>query len=163
MANFVRIEEFPNYEVSTKGEVRRISTGKLLKLSNVRGYLQARLCMNGKAVSKSVHRLVAKTHIPNIENKPCVNHKDGDKTNNSVANLEWVTYSENNLHKYRVLGVAPPRGNTSRIILYEEKNLTFKGIVECANFLKVHPSTISRYLTNKRKMPKGIILRYLEE
>ena len=47
-----------------------------------------------------VHRAIAKMCIPNPENKPCVNHKNGDKYDNRISNLEWVTYSENNQHAY---------------------------------------------------------------
>jgi hypothetical protein len=47
-----------------------------------------------------VHRIVGKCFIPNSENKPCINHKDGNKANNAVSNLEWVTYSENHLHAF---------------------------------------------------------------
>ena len=53
--------------------------------------------------SKTIHRLVAETFIPNPNNLPCVNHIDGDKSNNSVDNLEWVGYSDNLQHAYNIL------------------------------------------------------------
>jgi hypothetical protein len=56
--------------------------------------------------NKLLHRLIAETFIPNPDNLPCVNHKDGNKLNNSVDNLEWVTYSENNIHA-RKMGLNP--------------------------------------------------------
>ena len=56
--------------------------------------------VDGKTVK--VHRLVAKSYIPNPQNKPEVNHKDGNKQNNHVSNLEWVTSSENGLHSYKL-------------------------------------------------------------
>lgn len=65
------------------------------------GYLMAFLSKDGKLSRFKVHRLVASAFIPNLGNKPQVNHKDGNKKNNSVENLEWVTNSENIAHAYR--------------------------------------------------------------
>lgn len=78
------------------GEFKKVSKPeRLLKvLLNNRGYLTVKL--NGK--TKMVHRLVAESFIANPENKPCVNHLDGNKLNNHVTNLEWNTVAENNAH-----------------------------------------------------------------
>lgn len=67
----------------------------LKKNTGKNGYERINL---GRGNMKNVHRLVAKTFILNDKNKPCVNHKDGNKSNNCVDNLEWCTYYENNRH-----------------------------------------------------------------
>ena len=80
------------YEVSDKGRVRSIKFGKeriLKPLRNTCGYLQVQLWKNGEKKNLLVHRLVAQAFIPNPDNLPQVNHKDEDKENNSVQNLEW--------------------------------------------------------------------------
>lgn len=94
------------YEVSNIGRVRRKlgETERILKgyiATNIH-YMVVDLSKgDNKAKQYSIHRLVAQAFIPNPKNKPCVNHIDGNKLNNSVDNLEWCSYSENLTHAYR--------------------------------------------------------------
>lgn len=86
------------------GRIRVINfKGKELAVKPTDGYKQ--VCLYGKyeMFMISVHRLIAKQFIPNPTNRPCVNHIDGNKSNNNVTNLEWVTHSENQIHRCRVL------------------------------------------------------------
>lgn len=69
--------------------------GKILKPHNSRGYLRVRLFDRNKSKNISIHRLVAEAFIPNPNNYPQINHKDEDKTNNNVDNLEWCTPAYN--------------------------------------------------------------------
>lgn len=85
------------YEVSSFGNIKR--NGKNLKQSTIGiGYKRVSLCNNSFKENCSVHRLVACHFIENFEQKPCCNHKDKNPANNNITNLEWVTYSENELH-----------------------------------------------------------------
>lgn len=87
-------------EVSNQGKIK--SHGNLIKGEICKnGYVRIHVSHDGKQFKFFVHRLVAQTFIPNPNNKPCVNHINGDKTNNCVDNLEWCTYSENNKHSYK--------------------------------------------------------------
>ena len=95
------------YEVSDDGFVRSLDRhsvkGRVLRPHNSgRGYPAVALCKEGKARTTYVHTLVANTFIPKpmSPEKLIVNHKDGNKWNNSVDNLEWVSYSTNNTHAY---------------------------------------------------------------
>lgn len=90
------------YEVSDKGRVRSLYFNKILKPNmNDRGYLDVALCKNRQYKHFRINRLVAMTFIPNPNNLSQVNHKDGDKQNNCVDNLEWCTQAYNNLHANR--------------------------------------------------------------
>ena len=83
------------YEVSNKGNVRNVRRNKLLRLQKNQGYIKVWLYKNGIVTGLRVHRLVAQAFIPNPDNLLEVNHKDEDKTNNSVDNLEWCTRKYN--------------------------------------------------------------------
>ncbi len=96
------INEYSNYQINHNGDVIRF--GKKLKVRpSKNGYARVLLCKDGKAKDFYIHRLVAETFIPNPNNKPTVNHKDGNKLNNTLSNLEWNTHSENALHSYEKL------------------------------------------------------------
>jgi hypothetical protein len=87
------------YEVSNFGNMRRIGKNVYLKPNNTgKGYSKISLSRKSKIKQVTIHRLVAKNFIPNPDNKPQVNHIDGDKTNNHVDNLEWVSNQENRTH-----------------------------------------------------------------
>jgi len=87
------------YKVDIFGNVTRAKDGKkMAQQINKFGYANVSLCKNGKQKQHKVHRVIAEAFIPNPLNKPQVNHIDGDKLNNVVWNLEWVTPKANNIH-----------------------------------------------------------------
>lgn len=87
------------YFITNKGRVVNSVTNKILKPKiTANGYWQITFQINGKRYEERVHRILAKSFIPNPDNKPHVNHIDGDKLNYSLDNLEWVTPKENAIH-----------------------------------------------------------------
>lgn len=97
------IEGFSDYTISELGEVisyKRNKPKSLIPDLNKEGYLRVVLSLEGETYRFSVHRLVATHFIPNPENKPFVNHKDGNKQNNHKSNLEWCDCSYNTVHAY---------------------------------------------------------------
>jgi hypothetical protein len=118
------------YQVSDLGNIKSLNRIDVRGLNrkgkakrgriNRYGYIQVQLWKNGKSIDKSLHRLVAEAFIPNPQNKPEVNHKDGDKQNNSVDNLEWSSSKENIEHAVNN-GLRKTNGeNNGRAILTKE-------------------------------------------
>jgi hypothetical protein len=93
------IEEFSIYEVSNLGRIKNTISQKILRANLKSGYHNVCLINTNYRKNCKVHRLVAIAFIPNPENKSDVNHKDKDKLNNKLSNLEWMTRKENCLHK----------------------------------------------------------------
>lgn len=94
------------YQVSNLGKVRTIKKGEaeMAQQENRNGYMTVHLRNKGVERRAMVHRLVAEAFIPNPDELRDVNHKNGDKADNRVENLEWVTHSDNMTHSFRELG-----------------------------------------------------------
>lgn len=155
MEEWRKIKEFDNYSVSNFGEIRNDKTGRILKLHiSTSGYYQ--VMMGRKTIPQYVHRLVAKAFIPNNSNKPQVDHIDGNKLNNSVENLRWVSVSEN------CLGYGLKERNEHRKKKIIAKNndgtvIEFNSRMETAEYFKCSKSQISYGREYKKGNKKGWI------
>lgn len=96
---WVEIKNLPQYSISNIGRIKNNETDTILNpYTTEKGYKRIGLSVNNKRRNFRVHRLVAEAFIPNLLNKSQVNHKDGNKFNNRVSNLEWVSDQENHEH-----------------------------------------------------------------
>ena len=108
-----QIKGYENYTITETGEVFNTDTNRALKGSiGEGGYKYYRLSKDGKKKMFYAHRLVAEAFLDNPKNLPVVNHKDGNKLNNCIENLEWVSYSENSKHAHANNLIAPARAKT---------------------------------------------------
>jgi hypothetical protein len=155
---WARITEFPEYAVSSDGRVMRLTPAKrtspgfiLRPQISERGYLTVRLRgTSPKFTSTAIHRLVAKSFIPNPENKPEVNHVNGSKTTNTVDNLDWVTSAENSQHAFtlglRLRGERCKFSKLTRVHVVEIRALRASGLShrKIAAMFKVSDGTIGK-------------------
>lgn len=108
--NWKVIKQNPNYSINEKGEVRSNRDGTIKKhiLNPQTGYMYVDLWAHNQGKRLLLHRLLAEAFISNPENKPTVDHKDGNRQNNELSNLRWATYSEQN-SRFGTLGVRSSR------------------------------------------------------
>ena len=155
------------YQISNKGRVKSLKWGKERILRpglNMSGYLVVTLCKNGVTLSKRIHRLVAEAFIPNSQNKPQVNHKDENKKNNRVENLEWMTSKENNNYGTRNERVGDSQ---SKPIFQYSKSGDFirewKSAHEVERVLGIDQGNIAHCCKGRYKFAYGFIWRYKEK
>ena len=166
MEKWTTIKEASNYEISTYGNVRNKTTQKILKgrLSKS-GYLQVSIKINetNKFSNRYIHRLVAFHWIENSDNKKEVNHKDGNKENNNVENLEWVTSSENQKHRHSIGNNKTSNRRVGKFTKDGELLAQYNSIQEAANIenngIRV---SIDNVVHGKRKSLKGFIWKFLD-
>ena len=125
-----------HYKINEEGEVFTVKHNRIKKLKpriSHDGYVWYNLCKEGKQKTCRANRLVAETFIPNPDNKPTVNHIDGNKLKNSVSNLEWATRKEKMQHAYK-LGLKKPVSGTNQ----GNSVLTKEQVLEIRETYKAH-------------------------
>jgi hypothetical protein len=134
---------------------------RILKLFPDRqDYLKVSLCKNGKLKTYLLHRFIAEAFIPNPENKPCINHIDGCKTNNKISNLEWCTVSENNYHSYKLNLKKPLNKPVNQLDLNGTIIKRWESISDATNNLGICFSGVSGCLAGKKKTARGFKWQY---
>ena len=144
------------YEVSDLGRVKSLKYGKekiLKHRKTTGGYLQVSLCKDGHVKSVRIHRLVAEAFIQNPNNLKTVNHKDEDKTNNTVSNLEWMSRADN------------IRYSANKSVQMFDKSTgelleTFPSLSEAGRVTEINLGNISSCCLGQRKSSGGYIWRY---
>ena len=157
ISNLSRIHSI-NRSIQTKAGYFKPEKERLLvQRTNNKGYLTVTLSKDGYSKTHFVHRLLATVYIPNPANKPILNHLDGDKLNNRLDNLEWVTYSENALHAYKT-GLYASNERKGRMIVDTCTGRVFKSLKKAAEYLSLNYSTVRNYLSGST--PNTTCLQY---
>lgn len=169
ISNYGRIKSLSRVRKGNKG-APVIVPEKILKQSKTKdGYLHASLNKNGNNKKNKVHRLVSKAFIPNPENKPCIDHINGDKTDNRVENLRWCTHKEN-MNNPLVLDIFKSRigvknGFSKSVIQFTKDNELIRkwdSMADVKRELGIDSSDISCCCSGKRKTAGGSKWKYYD-
>lgn len=162
------IEEYLGlYQVSDTGEVRNVKTNRVLKAKEDKdGYLQVGLIKDRKQKWFYVHRLVAEAFLPNPDNRPEVNHKNENKQDNQVENIEWIWHKDNCNHGTRNhrIGEKQINGKKAKSVLQYSLDGTFirkwSSMSEVTRQLGYKQGGISACCLGKTKQSYGFIWKY---
>lgn len=161
-----QIKNYPNYYVTKEGLVFSSKSNKFLKPSfDQQGYARVGIYIgNYKTKTIKIHRLIAETFIDNPLNKKDVNHKDGNKSNNCVENLEWCTRSENIKHAFKnglkiitekqINGV---KNRFSKKVLDTKTGIIYNSLKEASIDLKINYNTLKNNFRNNRNNKTSLI------
>lgn len=160
------------YQISSLGNVKSLRNNKILKPGIRNEYYIVSLCKGGKQKSKTIHRLVAKTFIPNPKNKEQVNHIDGNKLNNRIENLEWCTNQENIIHSWKnglskvTQKMRNHNADKEKIVYQYDLDMNFikewKSATEAGRKLKIFQQAIVACLKGRTKTAGKYIWKYKE-
>ena len=153
MIAYKRILNFENYQIGTDGSIwsLRASVPKRLKPQvKTNGYFTVTLYNKNLKKKCYIHRLVAETFISNPNNYPCINHKDENKSNNNVSNLEWCTNAENNQHAWST-GLYNSKFVGCKLSFDGINWIEFTSVIEAAEYLNCPVSTVRTSLDKNRK------------
>lgn len=163
--NFYPIKGFiGRYEINILGQVRTLKFNRIMMTRKKHdGYLAIRLGNPSKQYF--IHKLLAEIFIPNPLNYPCVNHKDGIKSNNNIENLEWCTRSQNTKHAYKT-GLLKS-WNKGRSGIYSKETLNKMSLSHRGKYSRKHIDRLAAQRrgthlseSHKRNISEGQMRRY---
>lgn len=153
MADKVKIKNYENYTINQLGQVYNEKTQKLLKnTKNTCGYHVIGLYNDNGYKLHYIHRLLAEAFLPNINDYKYINHKNGNKSDNRLENLEWCTHSMNMQHSWdNGLSDNVRKSNIirqSKIVLDTQTGIFYESAKEAAKLLGINSNTLRCYLNN---------------
>ena len=162
------IKNYPNYLINKNGNIFSNYHKKYIKQGlSSNGYLSVSLTHNKIAKTNNIHRLIAENFINNPLSLKCINHKNGIKTDNSIENLEWCTYSQNILHSFKLgmskiskKNIEANINRTAKIVLDLNTGIFYDSCIEASIAKGYKKNVLSQYLNGRRKNITSLI--YIE-